>query len=246
MQMKVLAATVLLGSSSFALAADPGMPMAELPVDWAGGYVGIFGGASHARTRATDITGEEFGNNDPGDSYTGSGTSGFLGGTAGYNWQNGSLVFGGEIEAGYMFNDHLWQFDEGESEDPAILTEYGLYGVAAARLGYAVDRVLLYGKAGGAVARIRSAAGEYDGVGNEGSDGKWGFDGDEAGFGNKTRFGYAIGGGVEWAATNEWTVKAEYLYMDFGSETYDGRNGDSPFEMRDSLHTFKIGLNRKF
>ena len=75
-----------------------------------------------------------------------------------------------------------------------------------------------------------------------------GFDGDEAGFGDKTRLGWTIGGGVEHALTDRWTIKAEYLFADFGSETYNNIDGDDdePFKFEDKLHTIKFGLNYQF
>jgi opacity protein-like surface antigen len=34
---------------------------------------------------------------------------------------------------------------------------------------------------------------------------------------SKTKVGWVVGGGVEYGLTRNWSVKAEYLYMDFGS-----------------------------
>jgi len=35
-----------------------------------------------------------------------------------------------------------------------------------------------------------------------------------------TQVGPVVGGGIEWAITNNWTVKAEYLYMRFDGFAY--------------------------
>jgi outer membrane immunogenic protein len=35
--------------------------------------------------------------------------------------------------------------------------------------------------------------------------------------GSKTKLGWTVGGGFEWALTRNWSVKAEYLYLNFGS-----------------------------
>lgn len=32
-----------------------------------------------------------------------------------------------------------------------------------------------------------------------------------------TQAGWTVGGGVEYAVSDHWSVKAEYLYLDFGS-----------------------------
>lgn len=211
---------------------------------WAGGYVGVFGGIAHSRTKVTDVTGEEFG---PPLSTLSMSDTGFVGGvTAGYNFQNGNWVWGPELEMGWASNDRTYVNPNDDEE--GILTKYGLFGTATARVGYAMDRTLFYGKAGVAFARIRNAGGEYDGVGDEDSGGKWGFDGNESGFGDETRVGLTIGAGVEHALTNQWTVKGEYMYADFGTKTYGHANGNMslPYDFRNHLHTVKIGFNYRF
>jgi outer membrane immunogenic protein len=40
---------------------------------------------------------------------------------------------------------------------------------------------------------------------------------------SSTRVGWTVGGGIEYAITNNWSVRAEYRYTDFGTFT------DSPF-----------------
>ncbi len=40
------------------------------------------------------------------------------------------------------------------------------------------------------------------------------------GSGTATRLGLALGGGMEYALNNLWSIKAEYLYLNFGSFTY--------------------------
>ncbi|WP_127142771.1 outer membrane protein [Pelagibacterium montanilacus] len=241
-------------SSALCTAAYGADPIIEAPVvdaaqpvafDWTGGYVGVFAGIARAQTEATDLEGVEF---DDSDSYTRDGLGGFGGLTLGYNFQHGSLVFGPELEAGYLSNQHLWQdIDQTQNQQPAMLTEYGPYAVAAGRAGFASDGVLFYGKAGGVLAHIRSGAGEFDGVGSEDEGGQWGFDGEEAGYGESARFGWALGGGVEMAVDANLSFKAEYLYMNFGTATYDGEVPDeSPFTFDDDLHTAKIGLNYSF
>ena len=38
---------------------------------------------------------------------------------------------------------------------------------------------------------------------------------------SKTRVGWTIGGGVEYAVTNNVTIKGEYLYADLGSSNFN-------------------------
>ena len=39
---------------------------------------------------------------------------------------------------------------------------------------------------------------------------------------NSARAGWTVGGGLEWAIANHWSVKAEYLYLNFGKITTTG------------------------
>ncbi len=41
-----------------------------------------------------------------------------------------------------------------------------------------------------------------------------------------TKTGWTVGGGAEWAVSKNWSVKAEYLYVDFGSVTATGTVND--------------------
>jgi outer membrane immunogenic protein len=38
---------------------------------------------------------------------------------------------------------------------------------------------------------------------------------------SSTRAGFVIGGGYEWQVAQHWTVRAEYLFYDFGSTNTD-------------------------
>jgi outer membrane immunogenic protein len=110
--------------------------------------------------------------------------------------------------------------------------------VLAARLGYAVDRSLFYVKAGWALASVETDAGDLiDGSSNRDATDRTKLD--------ETLSGYAIGGGVEYALSQNWTVKAEYLYMNFGDESSSNTDGDK-FEHEIDLHTAKVGVNYKF
>lgn len=56
------------------------------------------------------------------------------------------------------------------------------------------------------------------------------------------RFGYAIGGGVEKEFTPKWSVKAEYLYLGFGSHTFlVGTGFDTSVHIHDNI--LRVGLN---
>lgn len=212
--------------------------------DWSGPYIGLTAGWSHSRTKVIDLTGEEFGDDTPGASlaFTTDGLG--VGGTIGYNFQRGSFVFGPEIDFGIATNKdtHLVE-DEGDG----AYTNYNFSGSFALRAGYAFSRTLIFAKAGLALAKIRSAGGEFDGIGDEDSDGKWGFDGDESGFGDKTRAGWLIGAGVEHLLLNGWSLKLEYTYADFGEKTYTDLEGDgADYKFEDHFHNVRLGMNYHF
>src|SRR5262249_46984452 len=71
-------------------------------------------------------------------------------------------------------------------------------GTLRARFGYAWDRVLVYGTAGGAGANIQTALTGLP-------------------YQTNPEFGWTVGGGIEVAFAEHWTFKAEYLFVDLGN-----------------------------
>jgi outer membrane immunogenic protein len=69
---------------------------------------------------------------------------------------------------------------------------------------------------------------------------------------SSTKVGWTLGGGVEYAVCRCWTIKAEYLYMDLGSESaIAGPNIPNPpfgeaYNWQTTANIFQIGLNYKF
>ncbi len=205
---KFLLAALLAGVATSALAADlptRKAPPAPAPVyapafSWTGFYVGVNGGY------AVGSGGGDFG----------SPSGGFVGGTAGYNYQMGQYVLGVE-------GDWDW----------ASLTQSGVNTVGAyntniddlvtvrARAGYAVDRTLFFVTAG------------YAGV-----DSRLNF----PAIGSQTQWlnGGAVGGGIEYAFTNNISAKAEYLFLPLQTQWYLGQR-NTP-----DLSLFRVGLNYKF
>ena len=74
-----------------------------------------------------------------------------------------------------------------------------------ARVGYAWDRWMLYGKGGVALVGDRYHADDLAGI--------YFFDATE------NRIGWTAGAGLEWAFTPEWSVKLEYDYYGFGTKS---------------------------
>ena len=175
------AAAALLGFAGLASAADikPRMyikaPVAQV-YNWTGGYIGINGGGGWGSSNNIDVSG------------------GFVGGTLGYNWQQGQAVFGLET-------DLAWSGIDGSGFIGAVPVSTGSdwFGTVRGRLGYAWDRTLIFVAGGLAYGNVnaRSPFGSFD----------------------TTNAGWTLGGGVEFALNGPWTAKVEYLHIDLGDST---------------------------
>ncbi len=104
-----------------------------------------------------------------------------------------------------------------------------------ARVGYAFDSVLVYVKAGGALAGDKyDVRGTFGGV-------PYDFRGLE------NRFGWTAGAGVDWAFDSHWSANFEYAYYGFGRGTVnmtDPVNGfTGPVTIGQSIQVVKVGLN---
>ncbi|MFZ0494769.1 MAG: outer membrane protein [Methylocella sp.] len=93
-----------------------------------------------------------------------------------------------------------------------LKTQTPVQGSIRARLGVAFDRVLVYATGGAAFADFTNF---YNTLPLGGLDQI-----------TSTRSGWTVGGGLEYAVTNNWSVRAEYRYSDFGS-----RNDFSPIAL---------------
>ena len=159
-----------------------------------------------------------------------------------------------EGEAGFMKL-------EGSAVDPRTSSDVlgsakigDWYAMITPRLGYAWDRTLLYVKAGVAFVPVQAsvvdscfsiAAGCNNGVISTA--------------GSHTFTTYTVGGGLEWAFADRWSVKGEYMFIGLGNNktlttcglartaagTVPGAEFCFGHEFR-SVQTFKIGLNYLF
>ena len=100
------------------------------------------------------------------------------------------------------------------------------YGTIRARMGYAMDRFLPYITGGAAWA-------------NTSYTGPFGWTADS------THWGWTIGGGLEYAVTNNWTVKGEYQYLSFDGDSHTYLNGDT-VKTKYDMSVLKAGVNYKF
>jgi outer membrane immunogenic protein len=101
------------------------------------------------------------------------------------------------------------------------------------RIGLAFDRVLIYGTGGAAFASIHNSI-DVPGVFDEGH---------ETG-----RVGWTAGGGIEYAIDNNWSVRAEYRYTDYGhyDVTYTPLGTPVPFRYHDTDNRVQAGFSYKF
>ncbi|MFG1348221.1 outer membrane protein [Xanthobacter autotrophicus] len=251
---KFLLATVALAAlSAPAMAADlatkyPVKAVAVVPVfSWTGFYIGAnagYGGDKFTFDEAEFDPYYESVHYAYSNSINSSGF--FAGGQIGYNYQfANNVVIGVEtdlqwsgIEGKYSYNetDVLHPYTYGSNYGASV--DY--FGTIRARLGYAFDRFLPYITGGAAYGKTKLSYSAFE------SDGyAWGASA------SSTNWGWTVGGGVEYAITNNWTFKTEYLYVDLGSTDYSYATGYySDYLVTGSVdtkfHTLKAGVNYKF
>jgi outer membrane immunogenic protein len=214
-QKLLLSSVAIIGLTGLASAADMPLkaaPVAYAPYDWSGIYIGGVIGGAWARTDSSD----------PGLGIIGTligvpviqttDRSGFIGGIEGGDrYQFGKLVMGWEA-------DMVWGSNSGTSTTTfgapllpptrSINVNSKWTGTATSSVGIAHDRWLIYGKAG-----VAWSHSDYTD--------NWTIVGVPlfTGTGSENRVGWTVGTGIEWAIWNNWSIKAEYDYLDFGNKT---------------------------
>ncbi|MGL5114776.1 MAG: outer membrane protein [Beijerinckiaceae bacterium] len=182
------------------------------------------------------------------------GRDGLLGGLqAGYNAQFGAFVAGVEADvmlttrgrnAGFIGNPVF-----GTQLRTTASADMNYLGTLRGRLGFAADRLLVYATGGLAFADVETTTG-VAGVQSPGF--VW------AGTKSDTRFGYTVGAGLEYALTQNWSIKGEYLYYDLGTvkqfaagngavRGFAGLNGiDYASETKVRGNVVRAGVNYRF
>lgn len=229
MKKFLLASTALVAFAAGAQAADLGVARAPVaaavvaPVyNWTGVFIG--GQVGYEWARFARVNTVPFAN-----TYNGSGLVGGL--HAGYNWQGASpLVVGviADIEAaGVNGNDA----NVGGSLDRGRIQ---WQGSLRGRLGFAADRALIYATGGLAFGGLSFS--NDNGVVNT--------------F-NRTRIGWTLGAGVEYAINPNWSVGVEYRYTDFGRASSPGfpaalPNGAAGYQTTTTSHAVRATLSYHF
>jgi outer membrane immunogenic protein len=145
---------------------------------------------------------------------------GFVGGLqAGYNHQINQFVFG--LETDLSLSDM-----RGKQSGAGVVgtrSSVPYFGTVRARAGVAFDRFMPYVTAGFAYGGLKV---REPGVGSS----------------SETGYGYTVGGGVEYAFTNNITARIEGLYVDLGDKAVLGGTRRAGTE----FGVVRAGLNYKF
>ena len=185
------------------------VPVAPPPFSWTGFYIGgNFGGQWASQGNITDSL-------DPGISFNAGRAS------------NGSFLGGGQVGANYQFNafvvgvegDFEWAANHNNNGNGVVVPSIGQtiqvtsnnrwLTTLTGRFGFAADRLLFYGKAGGAWVgnsnfTVTNATTGFAIATSNGS----------------SNTGWTAGAGVEWAFAENWSTKLEYDYVGLSNNSY--------------------------
>ena len=241
----IFALSTFLALGATAKAAD--LVEAPMVYDWTGFYIGgnigyAFGGKDTVELRSTTETSFD----DLGDLKV---QGIFGGGQIGYDWQVSSFVLGAtaDVEASNI-HDSLKKeivFEGLDEGNVHASDDINVWGTVRGRLGWAFDRVLIYGTGGLAwgdvdykMHAINILSGEQASLEQ-----------------HDVRFGYAVGAGLAWAIDENWSIGAEYLYVNLGkynvkAHVIDGEGNRTAevvtTEAEPNFHSIKGFVNFRF
>jgi len=221
----VAAAVLLVTASARADAAGP--------YNWTGFYAGGYAGYGWGKSTATDI-GDRFGVpeyilgaqfSDHPDGFIG-------GGQAGYNYQSGNWVAGLEADFGYLGLKGSGVYPDGTFFDTFVKTRASYDATFRARFGVTNGPVLFYVTGGAILADFNNYIKSFSTFHSDKTGSQW---------------GWTVGAGIEYALDRKWSVKAEYLYYDAGTETVRMNNSSgNPFPIESTGNLVRVGLNYRF
>ena len=238
MKRIVVAVIALLAGVSRVMAADLPVPQAPVPppvyfpayYNWSGIYLGVNGGYGFGQNRWS-VAGLSSGNFN---------TNGFLaGGTLGANYQTGPYLVGFE-------GDIDWSNVQGSTSAATCAalgapagttcqTKSTWLGTARARVGYAFDRLLVFGSGGAAFGGLQPVLNPGGVV-----------------FSPTPQLGWTAGAGVEYAFTDAISAKVEYLFVNLGtvacpvSTTLTGCGPFTSHSFTFSENLVRAGVNYRF
>jgi outer membrane immunogenic protein len=167
-----------------------------------------------------------------------------LGGLLGYNWQFNCWVLGLEADAGYLWarkssssgtflepvSGHFFSFET------SFKTRY--LATLAPRIGCAFGRFLPYVTGGLAVGDLDFSQRSRELAGNR----NFPFGGDRT----ETNAGWMVGGGLQYAITEHWSVRGQYQYIDLGSVDFDDEIATAHHEASLTEHNASFAIIYKF
>jgi outer membrane immunogenic protein len=194
------------------------------PFSWTGFYLGGNFGGTWASTTLTD--------NLTGASLTASRSGWLDGGQAGFNYQTGNFVWGVEATFDWTsLNTTGTPFATAFGPLQASANTQWLTTLAA-RLGYAADRWLVYGKAGGGwVSNSATVTNVTSQV--------------SATTSNATS-GWLVGAGLEFGFTPNWSAKLEYDYLGLSGWTAASPLIADTVTVKRQLNMITTGVNYRF
>jgi outer membrane immunogenic protein len=254
MKRILIAGALALAAGGQALAADlpppPPMPRAPAtyipiapPYNWTGFYIG---GNLGAGWNGTGTVSDTFLST----IATPANNARFLGGgQVGVNYEFwGGVVVGAEAMFDWVPNTNNTITVTGVAPSTAagsaasVTINNRWLTTATGKLGYAWDRVLLYGKGGGA----------WVGSSNPGIAVTTGGNPVAGGFSSTSNnnYGWTAGAGVEWAFWGTWSARAEYDYIALNNQSFTVAggpfNGDVFNVKNRTINMFTAGVNYKF
>ena len=186
---------------------------------WTGFYVGANAGYAWGRVDSAQI----------GIAAPWNKPDGFVGGAQiGYNYQVGQAVFG--VEADFQGADLKASVRDVFGNSAS--NELNWFGTVRGRVGFAIDRFMPYITGGLAYGNVKSKL-VVPAAGFAYSD-------------SNTQWGWTLGAGVEYAFTNNWSARLEYLYADLGKERLNTPFGTTNVKVGTDFHIVRAGLNYRF
>jgi outer membrane immunogenic protein len=229
---KVAIVAALLAVAGTAQAADlgnyaGGYKDAPVSSSWTGFYIGVYGGGAvgDAQWNWRDLSGTKSESSQSG---------GTAGGQIGYNYQFSPHAVAG-IEGSFGWLDAKGTGGEVPGFAPVSndITKFsGFIGDVSGRLGYADDKVFVYGKGGVAFADRKLNA--FYGAGSP-------FNGSAT----ASDVGWLAGFGAELKIMPNWTAKFEWNHIDFGTQSENLGAAGILHKYDQTVEVFKAGINYK-
>lgn len=219
MKRSAIVISALLALTASAGAADLGwnsapatspMYSSTSAVDWNGFYAGVNGGYAFGNAATS-----------PAIANTNNNSSGWVGGIqAGVNADMGGFVLGGEAD----FQLSNLGYSEPAPGGGTFEAKLDSFGTIRGRAGVTFGQVMPYATLGAAFGR--GTAQVVNGAVTTSQ--------------SATHFGWTAGLGLEAKATDNISVKAEYMYVDLGSQSYGARDVGHKFSV------IRAGVNYSF